>query len=73
MRRRTPTPWPARPTWPALPRPCWGGPWPSPRAGPAQPVGREMLAMASKADMSFEPGEHTIGASLTVTFALGDE
>ena len=41
--------------------------------GAAQPVGREMLAMASKADMSFEPGEHTIGATLTVTFALGDE
>ena len=40
--------------------------------GAAQPVGREMLT-ASKADMSFEPGEHTIGATLTVTFALGDD
>jgi uncharacterized protein YggE len=42
--------------------------------GAAHPVGRETLAMsATKADMSFEPGEHTIGATLTITFALGDD
>ena len=38
--------------------------------GAAEPAGWEMLS-ATKADMTFEPGEHTIGASLTVTFALG--
>ena len=42
--------------------------------GAAQPFGREMRAFAAnKADMSFEPGEHAIGAALTVTFALGDD
>jgi hypothetical protein len=30
------------------------------------------MLSAAKADMTFEPGEHAIGASLTVTFALGD-
>jgi uncharacterized protein YggE len=41
--------------------------------GAAHPVGRELRAASAKADLSFEPGEHAIGASLTVTFALGNE
>jgi uncharacterized protein YggE len=41
--------------------------------GGARPVGRLMAASFAKEDMSFEPGQRAIGASLTVTFALGNE
>jgi uncharacterized protein YggE len=41
--------------------------------GAAHPVARAMAASYAKEDMGFEPGQRAIGATLTITFALGND